>query len=45
MSTHHAIDYIELGVKDLASSKTFYAVAFGWTFQRVRTGLPRHRCA
>lgn len=32
MSTHHAIDYIELGVEDLASSKAFYAAAFGWTF-------------
>ena len=32
MSTHHAIDYIELGVTDLAMSKEFYAAAFGWTF-------------
>jgi uncharacterized protein len=32
MSTHHTIDYIELGVTDLATSKQFYAAAFGWTF-------------
>jgi hypothetical protein len=32
MSTHHAIDYIELGVTDLALAKEFYAAAFGWAF-------------
>ncbi len=29
---HHAIDYIELTVPDLATGKAFYAAAFGWTF-------------
>jgi uncharacterized protein len=30
--THHAIDYIELNVTDLAASKAFYEQAFGWEF-------------
>lgn len=30
--THHAIDYIELNVADLAAAKEFYGSAFGWTF-------------
>ena len=30
--THHAIDYIEIGVTDLAEAKRFYAAAFGWEF-------------
>jgi uncharacterized protein len=29
---HHAIDYIELNVTDLAASKAFYEQAFGWRF-------------
>jgi hypothetical protein len=29
---HHAIDYIELTVTDLAEAKRFYADAFGWAF-------------
>lgn len=29
---HHAIDYIELTVTDLAEAKRFYADAFGWRF-------------
>jgi uncharacterized protein len=29
---HHEIDYIEIGVIDLARSKRFYAEAFGWEF-------------
>ncbi len=29
---HHAIDYIELAVSDLAAAKAFYAAAFGWSF-------------
>jgi uncharacterized protein len=29
---HHAIDYVEINVSDLAASKSFYAAAFGWTF-------------
>jgi predicted enzyme related to lactoylglutathione lyase len=32
MHTHHAIDYIEFTVHDLAEAKRFYAAAFGWTF-------------
>jgi predicted enzyme related to lactoylglutathione lyase len=31
-STHHAIDYIEFTVRDLAAAKRFYAAAFGWQF-------------
>jgi hypothetical protein len=29
---HHAINYIEFGVTDMARSKRFYEVAFGWGF-------------
>jgi len=29
---HHAIDYIEFAVRDLAAAKRFYADAFGWEF-------------
>jgi uncharacterized protein len=29
---HHAIDYLELGVTDLAAAKRFYTAAFGWAF-------------
>lgn len=29
---HHAIDYIEFGVTDIATAKKFYASAFGWRF-------------
>ena len=29
---HHAIDYIEITVPDLAAAKAFYADAFGWSF-------------
>ncbi|MEU1247193.1 VOC family protein [Micromonospora arida] len=29
---HHAIDYVELTVTDLAVAKRFYADAFGWQF-------------
>jgi predicted enzyme related to lactoylglutathione lyase len=29
---HHAIDYIELTVSDVAQAKAFYAAAFGWRF-------------
>lgn len=29
---HHAIDYIEIAVKDVAEAKRFYEMAFGWTF-------------
>lgn len=30
--THHAIDYIELAVTDIAAAKRFYSAAFGWRF-------------
>ena len=29
---HHAIDYVELPVTDLAAAERFYAEAFGWRF-------------
>ncbi len=32
MHTHHAIDYIEFTVRDLAAAKQFYTAAFGWGF-------------
>lgn len=32
MHTHHAIDYIELTVRDVAAAKQFYTAAFGWAF-------------
>ena len=30
--THHAIDYVELAVADVARASLFYADAFGWSF-------------
>ena len=30
--THHAIDYIEISVRELAAAKRFYSAAFGWKF-------------
>ena len=32
MHTHHAIDYVELGVEDVDRARQFYAAAFGWSF-------------
>lgn len=29
---HHAMDYIEFRVRDLAAAKQFYTAAFGWQF-------------
>ncbi|MEK6607473.1 MAG: VOC family protein [Myxococcota bacterium] len=29
---HHAIDYIEIPVDDVAVAKEFYSTAFGWSF-------------
>jgi predicted enzyme related to lactoylglutathione lyase len=29
---HHGIDYVEIGVADVAAAKTFYGAAFGWEF-------------
>ena len=30
--THHAIDYIEITVRDVGLAKAFYTSAFGWRF-------------
>lgn len=30
--THHALDYIELGVTNFDTAKAFYGGAFGWSF-------------
>jgi predicted enzyme related to lactoylglutathione lyase len=35
---HNSIDYIEFTVTDLAAAKTFYARAFGWTFNDYGPG-------
>lgn len=32
MSQHHLINYIEIPVKDMETSKDFFAQAFGWSF-------------
>lgn len=32
MPVHHAIDYLEFTVRDLAEAKAFYTAAFGWAF-------------
>ena len=29
---HHALDYVELNVTDLAATRRFYEAAFGWEF-------------
>lgn len=29
---HHAIDYIEINVSDMAAARAFYERAFGWSF-------------
>ena len=31
-NVHHAINYIELDVTDLAAARAFYSAAFGWEF-------------
>lgn len=31
-NTHHAISYVELGVTDLPTTRSFYEAAFGWGF-------------
>lgn len=36
--THHAIDYTELTVPDLAAATAFYAAAFGWEFNGYGPG-------
>ena len=37
MHKHHAMDYVEFTVRDLAEAKRFYASAFGWTFTDYST--------
>ena len=32
MSNQHKINYLEIPVKDIAASKTFFSRAFGWGF-------------
>ncbi len=32
MHAHHAIDYVEFTVRDIAQAKRFYGAAFGWEF-------------
>ena len=32
MHNHHAIDYVEFTVRDMAEAKRFYTAAFGWLF-------------
>lgn len=32
MNTHHALNYIEFGSKDVGVTKTFYSTTFGWEF-------------
>ncbi len=36
--THHAIDYIEISVRDVAAAKRFYGAAFGWQFNDYGPG-------
>ncbi len=36
--THHALDYVEIGVTDFAASRAFYSSAFGWTFHDYGPG-------
>jgi predicted enzyme related to lactoylglutathione lyase len=35
---HHAIDYVELVVTDMAEAKRFYTEAFGWTLNDYGPG-------
>lgn len=35
---HHAIDYIEFSVTDMAKSKQFYGEVFRWTFNEYGPG-------
>jgi len=36
--THHAIDYVEIGVADVERARRFYADAFGWSFNDYGPG-------
>ncbi len=33
MRRHHAVDYFEIPVVEMAGAKAFFAAAFGWNFQ------------
>ncbi len=35
---HHAIDYVEFAVTDMAEAKRFYAAAFDWAFNDYGPG-------
>ena len=35
---HHAIDYIEIPVTDMAAAQAFYGAAFGWQFNDYGPG-------
>ncbi len=35
---HHAIDYIEFSVTDMAATRAFLAAAFGWSFRDYGPG-------
>ena len=37
MNEHHAIDYIEIKVKNVGDAKRFYTEAFGWKFNDYGT--------
>jgi len=43
--THHAINYIELAVTDLAVAREFYSAAFGWSFNDYGPGYSGIRSA
>ena len=32
MHKHHAVDYVEFTVRNIAEAKSFYGAAFGWSF-------------
>jgi predicted enzyme related to lactoylglutathione lyase len=36
--THHAIDYVEIGVADVDRARRFSADAFGWSFNDYGPG-------
>ena len=37
MRRHHAVDFFEIPVVEMAGAKAFYAAAFGWSFQDYGT--------
>lgn len=45
MGTHHGIDYVEIPVLDVETSKRFYAAAFGWEFTDYGPGYSGIRAA